>query len=161
MRAKEEEFRSTCFGSLVSALPEEGFTWKRTAQRAASPPPPTLPLILRRWRQWCPLPWQLASALKLPSTQRIKWSWVHSWVRTERSLMGVSQVFTDWASLGEPNWSTSPWLHYLDRILFHLPPSSSTDRVYSASTADLNRRRSLNKYNHLENTLLFINFHSV
>lgn len=160
MRAKEEEFRSTCFGSLVSALPEEGFAWKRTARCAASASPSTLPLILRRWRQWCPLAWQPASALKLPSAQRTRWSWVHNgW-----GLKGLCWVYprcSDRASLGEPNWPTSPWFRCLDRILFHLPPSSSTDRVYSASTVDLNCRHSLNKYNHLETTLLFINFHSV
>ena len=161
MRAKEEEFRSTCFGSLVPALPEEGFTWKRTARRAASTPPPdpaSDPAKVETVMSTALAAGISPEAALNSENQVILGS---QWVRTERSLMGVSQVFTDWASLGEPNWSTSPWLHYLDRILFHLPPSSSTDRVYSASTADLNRRRSLNKYNHLENTLLFINFHSV
>lgn len=46
------------------------------------------------------------------------------WMRTERSLMGVPQVFRPsipW-SLGEPNWPTSPWLRYLDRFSSIFPP---------------------------------------
>lgn len=82
------------------------------------------------------------------------------WMRTERSLMGVPQVFRPSIPWGTKLAHFS--LASLPRpILFHLPPSSSTDRVYSASTADLNCRHSLNKYNCLEITLLFINFHSV
>lgn len=162
MRAKEEEFRSTCFGSLVSALPEEGFAWKRTAWCAASAPPPPCLWACEggdsdvHWPGSRHQPWSCPQ-LREPGdpgfTMDEDWKVSDGCppgVQTEHPLVpwGTKLAHFSLASLPRP-------------ILFHLPPSSSTDRVYSASTADLNCGHSLNKYNCLEITLLFINFHSV